>query len=292
MPLQASVIVPTFNDWDRLQLCLDCLAEQRFPQHQFEVIVANNNPSPDVPPSLRLPQNARVIHVPKPGSYAARNVAIRAALADVLFFTDSDCEPDGGWIENGLAALSRLGPNDRVAGAVALYPQGKTWTGPELYDRVFWMRQDDFATVGWCVTANLVARRTVFDLAGLFGDDRFSGGDREWNLRASERGSKIAFSPDTIIRHPARASFADLAGKGRRLVGGEHHDETLGIRPRRSLRSYLVLMRPWELRQIYTTPGLTDADRLKVIGVGLRLGLVALHEIIRLRYLAGKPRRS
>ena len=127
---EASVIIPTYLDWHVLQKCLDCLAQQSTPLDRFEVIVANNNSLPEVPSSLRLPSNARVIHVPKPGSYAARNAALREACGDVFFFTDSDCQPDTHWIENGLTALKDLGPVDRIAGAVELFAKGKTWTAP------------------------------------------------------------------------------------------------------------------------------------------------------------------
>ncbi|MBL9050371.1 MAG: glycosyltransferase [Tabrizicola sp.] len=292
MKPEATVIVPTFDDWDRLQICLDCLAGQTHPTDLFEVIVANNNPSPEVPPSLSLPANTRVIHVTSPGSYAARNAALQDAQADVLFFTDSDCLPDPNWIRHGLAAIATLGPYGRIAGDVQLFPQGDDWTGAELYDRVFWMRQQFYTSLGWCVTANLVARRAVFDMAGPFSNDRFSGGDREWNLRASKLGSEIVFSSDTIVRHPARGSFAELAKKCRRLAGGQHYDEVRGLRRPRKLVSYLSFVTPWELRHLTSITYLTDAQRMEVLKVAFRLGVIELVEIVRLRYFTGRPTRS
>jgi glycosyltransferase involved in cell wall biosynthesis len=292
MSLVATVIVPTFDDWDRLQACLDCLAAQSVDQGMFEVIVANNNATPTIPASLRLPENARIIHVARPGSYAARNAALREARGEVLFFTDSDCEPDTRWIEAGCAAISDLGPYDRVAGAVELFPKGERWTGPELFDRVYWMQQQEFVRNGWCVTANLVTRRAAFDLADLFSEDRFSGGDREWNIRATELGSRIVFSPDTLIRHPARSSFADLAKKCRRLVGGRHYDEALGLRPKRSIFAYLSFLTDWEVQQACAASGLGDRERLQVMWVSFRLGAVEFLEAARLRYLWGRPTRS
>lgn len=292
MTLQATVIIPTFEDWAGLQTSLDCLGRQSVAPEIFEVIVANNNRSSEVPPSLRLPPNARVIHVARPGSYAARNAALREARADVLFFTDSDCEPDARWIEAGIAAIARLGPHGRVAGEVEIFPKGKTWTCVEIYDRVRWMRQAEFVRMGWCITANLVARRAAFDLAGPFAEDRFSGGDREWNIRATELGSELVFSPDTLVRHPARARFADLAKKCRRLLGGQHYDERAGMRPPRSMLSYLSFLRASHIRRICSDPGLTDLERVQLMWIGFRLGMVEFHEATRLRYLSGRPTRS
>jgi glycosyltransferase involved in cell wall biosynthesis len=292
MDLQATVIIPTFEDWDRLQICLDCLAGQSAGSAIFDVIVANNNPSPEVPISLRVASNARVIHAAKPGSYAARNAALREARGAVLFFTDSDCQPDRRWIEAGLEAISRLGPNGRIAGAIELFPNAVHWTAPELYDRILHHKQEDYANRGWGATANLIVRRAAFDLTGLFNEDRFSLGDREWNTRATELGCELAYSPEALIRHPARASFAELAKRCRRLMGGHHEDVLLGRRPRIPLRNYLSFLSYFEVRQVMSYPGLSDKQRLQVMWVCLRLGMVSFTETARLRYFSGKPKRS
>jgi glycosyltransferase involved in cell wall biosynthesis len=292
MELQATVIIPTFEDWGGLQACLDCLAGQSVDQALFEVIVANNNPSADAPSSLRLAPNVRILHVPKPGSYAARNAAIEVAKAEVLFFTDSDCQPDRRWIEAGLEAISHLGPHGRVAGAIEVFPAADHWTAPELYDRIFHHQQEEYAGKGWGATANLIVRRAAFDLAGLFNDERFSLGDREWNTKATGLGSELRYSAEALIRHPARDSYAELAKRCRRLAGGLHEDMIRGRRPKVPLRVYMIPLDPWEVRQIMSYPGLTDRQRMQVIWLCLRLGMVSFAETVRLRYLSGSPRRS
>lgn len=292
MTLQATVIIPTYEDWDVLQACLDCLAGQTAAPELFEVIVANNNPSAEVPASLRLPRNARVIHATIPGSYAARNAALKEARGDVLFFTDSDCLPDPRWVEAGLARIATLGPVGRIGGAVELLPKDGTWTALELFDKVNSLRQQDYVRRGWCLTANLVTRRAAFDLAGPFDEDRYSGGDGEWNMRAQERGSTIVYCPDTLVRHPARGSFAELAKKRRRLMGGVHQKVLAGRMEKRPMLHFLMLVTPGELRRTMTSPDLTDRERMSVLWIGMRLGLVSIGEVIRLRYLSTKPRRS
>jgi glycosyltransferase involved in cell wall biosynthesis len=288
---EATVIIPTYEDWGVLQKCLDCLAQQTIPLNRFEVIVANNNPSAEVPAALQLPPNARVIHVPKPGSYAARNAALREACGDALFFTDSDCQPDRRWVESGLTALAGLGPIDRIAGAVELFPKGKTWTGPELYDRLHWLRQDAYARKGWSATANLVTSRAAFDLVGPFNEENFSGGDWEWSLRATELGSLIVYNHETLIRHPARENFAVLAKKVRRLVGRQHQNEVAMGRKGRSTASHL-LPKSGDLGKIAQNSGLSEAEKMRILWVEYRLSLVAFVEIFRLRYLSGTPTRS
>jgi GT2 family glycosyltransferase len=292
MDLQATVIIPTFEDWDGLQLCLDCLDGQSADPGLFEVIVANNNRAPDIPPSLRLAPNVRVIHASKPGSYAARNAAIGVARGKVLFFTDSDCLPDLRWIEAGLSTISPLSPWDLVAGAIELFPEGKEWTSSELYYRVHHMLQEEYAKDGWCATANLVARREAFERVGLFSEDRFSGGDKEWTSRATAMGSRLAFGPEVLIRHPARTGFAELAKKRRRLIGGSHQAQELGRVPKRSTISYLSFLSYDDIRRTMSCPSLTDWQRVQVMGTCFLLGMVSFAEIARLRYFSGEPSRS
>jgi hypothetical protein len=292
MNLQATIIIPTYNDWERLQLCLDCLARQSVEQALFEVIVANNNTSPDVPAALRLPSNTRVIHVPKPGSFAARNAAISEARGDTLFFTDSDCLPDPRWIEAGLEAMSHLGPCGRIAGMVEIFPGSSQWTGPELYDLVTYLRQEEYAAEGWCATANLVTRKAAFDLVGPFTDELSGTGDSEWGLRAKAAGCEIVFSPAAMVRHPARATFAELNGKTRRMAGGHYQEELLGLVRMRGLLGHLAIIKPHQMQRTMAFPGLTDRQRLQILWVTLRLNLVWFHEMLRLRLLSGTPNRS
>lgn len=288
---EASVIIPTYDDWHVLQECLDCLAQQSVALDRFEVIIANNNSSPEVPATLQLPANARVIHVPKPGSYAARNAAVLKSRGKVLFFTDSDCQPDRQWIEHGLSTLAGLGPTDRVGGAIDLFAKGETWTSAERYDLVHHLLQPLYVQRGWCATANLVTSRAAFDLVGPFDEDSFSGGDWKWGERAAELGSQIVFSQDASIRHPARDSFAVLAKKRRRVVGQWHDIELAsGTRERSTIKFLLPDFN--ELTWTAVDTRLTEAEKVALFSIQYRLRLVAFVEFFRLRYLGGKPNRS
>ena len=288
---EASVIIPTYSDWHALQKCLDCLAQQSIALHRFEVIVANNNPLSEVPSTLQLPSNARVIHVPKPGSYAARNAALREACGDAFFFTDSDCQPDTHWIENGLTTLKGLAPIDRIAGAVELFAKGKTWTAAGLYEFMYMFNQSKFSENGWAATANLVTSRAAFDLVGPFNEDGFSGGDRDWGLRAAESGSQIVFSQATLIRHPAREDFSAMAKKLRRKIGRTHQVEVTSGKVRRSTLSFLFPTRQG-IERVMQDKRLSQADKARILWIEYRLSLVSFFEYVRLRYLFGSPNRS
>ena len=217
--MEASVIIPTYQSWGDLQECLDCLAAQTIDPDRFEVLVVNNDPDDVVPNSLRLPANARILAEAKPGSYAARNCGIAAAKANLLFFTDADCRPDPEYLNNGIRTAEEHPDTGRFGGDVVLFPNGKDWTAPELFDRHLGLEQKKWVARGRAVTANLVVRRSVLEHVGPFNDAVLSGGDMEWNDRATKAGEPILFAEDVVVGHPARKSLSEHVTKARRIEG-------------------------------------------------------------------------
>lgn len=270
-PPRASVIIPTYGDWDALAGCLAALAAQTVAPADVEIIVADNNPAHAPPPGLTLPANARVVHEPAPGSYAARNAAAADARGAVLFFTDADCRPEPDWLAAGLVAFDADPALGRAAGPIELTPAGPEWTAPEIYDRLFNLRQARYVARGYAATANLAVRRAAFDRVGPFDAALRSSGDKEWNGRATALGIPIAYVAPMRVRHPARASFEALAAKRARVAGGK-----TALRRKAGLRLRLSLLRfalpsSSAVRRILAEPGLTAAMRLDLLGLDWRL---------------------
>src|SRR4051812_31173088 len=115
LPL-VSVIVPVFNDADRLSACLDALAEQDYPVELVQVIVVDNGSTDDVGDVLSQRAGVCVLHEPRQGSYSARNAGIAAATGAVLAFTDSDCLPTSRWLSEAVRTLQLLPRPARVGG--------------------------------------------------------------------------------------------------------------------------------------------------------------------------------
>lgn len=212
-----SVIIPTYNDWDRLKLCVEALKVQTYPSDLFEVIIVNNDPM-NQGSELILPDNFQQISEAKPGSYAARNAGIKIAKGEILAFTDSDCIPAYDWIEQGTKALN-LGV-DLVAGKVNLFYKNKKLNFAEIYEKAYAFRQDINASKGVSVTANLIVKRSVFEKIGYFDSSLLSGGDFNWTKRATTRGYRLKFFEKVIINHPSRNNLSSLIQKNKRKAGG------------------------------------------------------------------------
>lgn len=216
-PPFVSVIIPTYHDWDRLKLCLEALAQQSYPEEKFEVLVVNNDPD-DRPPSLEIHAHARLLGESKPGSYAARNSAVRLARGELFAFTDSDCLPTRDWLQTAVKYLQA--GTDRVAGHIEVFNKSERRTLGGAYESVFAFNQERNAESGTSVTANFACWRHCFDRVGLFNEDMLSGGDVEWNLRANAAGLTIQYAAEATVLHPARESLKELFQKRKRLAGG------------------------------------------------------------------------
>ena len=105
--LSVSVIIPVYNDGERLRSCLQALAQQTYPTDCYEVIVVDNGSDARANIQGIVQQFEGTISEfeSTPGSYAARNKGISIAKGEIIAFTDADCIPTSNWIEKGVAHL-------------------------------------------------------------------------------------------------------------------------------------------------------------------------------------------
>ncbi len=213
-----SVIVPTYNHWEVLKLCINALEKQSYPKEFFEVIVVNNDKNTLAPPDLVMPSNFVLLDEEKPGSYTARNKGIQYAKGEIIAFTDADCIPDKDWIKNAVRQLEC--GSDRVAGRIEIVFQNGKLNWLEVFEKVYAFNQDMNAKNGVSVTANLVTWKKYFEEIGLFDDRLMSGGDFDWNDRATQKGIGIDYADNVLVLHPPRSSSKDFFKKIRRTTGG------------------------------------------------------------------------
>lgn len=216
MSVAISVIIPVYRDWQRLGLCLEALRRQTLAADRFEIVVANNEPEPrSTPPGW--PANARMVHEPRPGSYAARNAAVAASHGRYLAFTDSDCQPEPQWLERGLTLLEEHG-DVRLTGPVEIFRESGAGYYAYLHDLHLDFLQREYIALGACATANMLVARSLFDRVGRF-EELYSGGDFAWNKQAQAAGVPILYDGSIKVRHPARRGIGEIFRKRRRTAG-------------------------------------------------------------------------
>lgn len=285
-----SIIIPTYNDWNRLLLCINALSNQTFQQEKFEIIIVNNNPMDTVPPNFTIPDNCTIITEESPGSYAARNAGLKIAKGEIIGFTDSDCIPDTNWIKNAVEYLSNNKTCSRVAGKIEIFFKSAKPTIAELYDKLYAFNQKEYiAHSGTSVTANLFTYKYIFDKIGYFKQDLMSGGDFSWGTLAHENGYKVDYVDNVIVNHPARENMKELIKKEKRVGGGQ---AIFLKKNRNSLLNFFeftkdLIPRLNSLKFIYTNgKSLSVSDKIYIYI--MRQYLIAIRAYERLRVQTGK----
>ena len=226
-----SVIIPVLNDGERLARCLAALEGQTYPAERFEVIVVDNGSKEDPAAIVAKFAHAKLGREAKPSSYAARNTGIGMANGEVLAFTDSDCVPDGRWIEAGVEALVGTPEGGLVGGAVEVFCEdGNSPGAVEIFERITAFPQERYLREHhYAVTANIFTYRSVMDRVGLFNEQLKSSGDNEWGNRVHDAGLRQVYCAEAKVMHPARRTLAEIYRKTVRLVHGQRDWKGAGV---------------------------------------------------------------
>jgi glycosyltransferase involved in cell wall biosynthesis len=218
-----SVIIPVYNDAERLQICLKSLQDQTYPKEKYEIIVVDNGSTDSPRDVVNQFSQARMDCESKPGSYAARNKGILLAKGEVIAFTDADCIPASDWLEKGVEILLKTINCGLVAGRVDLFLHDPTQPTPvELYQKLTSFRQEAYVkNLKFGPTANVFTFKHVIDAVGSFNDSLKSGGDFEWGNRVFSAGYQQIYADDVKVAHPARRSFQELYRRQARIIGGK-----------------------------------------------------------------------
>ncbi|MEA5553325.1 glycosyltransferase family 2 protein [Anabaena cylindrica UHCC 0172] len=212
MTILVSVIIPVYND-SRLLSTLDTLKKQSYFNCQIIVVddcsdkVNIKNICDNFFGVKYIKSNVNV------GSYACRNIGTKAALGDILAFTDSDCILDKDWIKLGVDFIKKNNLSI-VGGKIQMI--GFEFKIDEYLDSCLHLRQDIWVSKrNFAATGNAFIKKEVFEEVGLFDEKLRSMGDFEFGNRAFIKGYKIGYAEDAIAYHPAR-SWDDLIEKVRR----------------------------------------------------------------------------
>jgi glycosyltransferase involved in cell wall biosynthesis len=221
-----SVIVPVFNDIERLIICLQALEQQTYQKHLYEVIVVDNASDTEQNVAGTVSQFSQAIATfeSDPGSYAARNQGIAIAKGSVIAFTDADCIPRLNWIEEGVKALFLLPNCGCVAGKIEVFFKDVNHPTPvELYEYLTAFPQQKLIEEShFGATANVFTFRAVIEKVGQFNPYLKSRGDLEWGQRVYVSGYQQIYADHVCVAHPARHTFQQLYLRTIRMTGGQY----------------------------------------------------------------------
>jgi glycosyltransferase involved in cell wall biosynthesis len=291
-----SVIVPVYNDVARLTSCLAALERQTYPRDRYEIVVVDNGSTDSLEPALAASRRARLVHEPRPGSYAARNAGLAVARGPMLAFTDSDCLPSASWIARGVEAFSSTPNCGLVGGRIEVFfrEPGRP-TAVELFSSIILYGQRRYLeSEHYSVTANSFSSRAVFEHVGPFDPILRSSGDLEWGRRVFAAGYQQVYAEHAVVLHPATYSLRELSARIARMAGGKYDLRSRDSRSVPGLLEQAVADCAQYLSyigRIATDPRPRHLrDKLRVYGVLLFTQHLVLGERLRL-HLGGTPRR-
>ncbi len=203
-PVRASVIIPSYNDSDKLIRCLEALDCQTI-RSSLEIIVSLDGGNP-LPPRIQEKADM-IVEGSHSGPASARNRGWRASSGDCILFTDSDCVPAADWAEKLLRVLEEGA--DGVKGA---YSSGGSLIIQRLAQIEFEERyrllskQEDIDLVD---TYSAAFRREALERIEGF-DESFPMPDHEdvdLSYRMKSMDMKLMFEPDALVAHTHRYSW-------------------------------------------------------------------------------------
>lgn len=208
-----AVIIPHYNDVDRLERCLGALMKNEI--GQAEILVVDNN-SPNPPDRLhdQFP-SVRFLTETEKGAGPARNKGVANSTAEILIFIDADCVPAHDWLTVARRVAHKA---DLIGGRVDVFDETPPpRNGAEAFEKVFAFNFKRYIEVqGVTGAGNLITTRRVFDDVGGFRTTVSE--DNDWSLRATGKGYSLIYVDELIVSHPSRQDWQALRTKWLRLT--------------------------------------------------------------------------
>ncbi len=249
-----SVLVPVYNDIDRVGLCIEKLQAIDYPASCYEVIIIDNGSTDGTYEYLQqlmegiASDTFRLLQCLTPGSYAARNKGLQVASGEYVAFTDSDCLVSTEWLTNLLRCAAQQHGDVIVAGKVSFFSDASKQTQQSALDfeNMFSMKQDQNANVN--------------------------------------SGGKIIYSEKSEVFHPSR-NKSELLIKRRRVVGGTWDAELSKAGFKEKLRFCVGLVKMFLGRTKKTClhSGLSIKRKISLVWLLLLIFLTSLSEFTKLQ---------
>jgi glycosyltransferase involved in cell wall biosynthesis len=207
--MKVSVIIPTYNNVEKLKVTLSGLEKQTFPKDDFEVVTVIDGSNDGTSGFLKAYEGMielKYMFQENKGQATARNMAVKISSGELLILVDDDCFCPAEFIEKHVSFHTDHGKGNVLFGQIKHIPsinfdaifvlinEGKLdeldmFKEKDLYfdlRNLIW--EKNYSNIKWiCSTAaNTSVEKAVFESAGMF-DENFIG----WGLEDCELGYRF-----------------------------------------------------------------------------------------------------
>ena len=215
--IDISVVIPTYKRPQMIIRCLNSLLKQDFDRSYFEIIVVDDGSGDDTGDRIGAWKqknegiNLSYISQKNAGPASARNRGIEEASAEIVAFTDDDCEVDPNWISVILKYLNNYPGKLGVGGVTYTDIAQVTPLTSQISNSI----ETDFPT------CNVAYRASTLEEIGGF-DESYpvTNEDIDITWRILEKG-EIGHEETMRVKHPPRKDSFIKTMKGVRNLEGE-----------------------------------------------------------------------
>jgi len=217
MSIRISIVIPTYQRTDLLQLSLESLSKQTIDPNLFEVIAIddaspNGEEKKQIITSKTYPFKFQYLEQNKGGPAKARNLGIKKSVGEIIIFMDDDAVAHSDWVENIVKSLD-TGEYSAVGGITKNY-KVETLSEKLLNHVGHLISPIDPITkeIIFLVTVNAAFKKKDLESVGGF-DEEFklpSGEDMDLGFRMRKAGFKLGLAPTALVYHHQRDSIQSM----------------------------------------------------------------------------------
>jgi glycosyltransferase involved in cell wall biosynthesis len=189
------VVLLTKNSGRTVQKSIESILQQT--RQPDEIVVVDGN-SGDGTLDIIKKYPVKLISEPGLGFGHARNLGVKKASGDILFFIDSDCFAEPNWIERTLPHFDSNPEVAAVTGRTNLWNTESAVARFLAYvgGRMNMPKQRKYVKIA--PTMNLALRHEIVDKVGGFDETMIRCEDTDLTYKIS-RGNKIMYEPDAVV---------------------------------------------------------------------------------------------
>lgn len=239
-----SVVIPAYGAQDKLDVTLAALAAQSYPSELFEVIVVDDQSTPELRLNQPHPDQTKIVRAEGAewGSANAVHVGVQAASGEIILRLDADIltsrwhvEAHARWhhLCDYLTVIGRIAfaditteqlPPERVRAAVAADDAGSLFEGLDInqsWEYVMVEKYDQLKKLderAWHVAngATISFPRSVYEACGGMRTEMILGGDTEFGYRAAQAGAVFVPDGEATAWHLGMSQMKSRREEGRR----------------------------------------------------------------------------
>lgn len=197
--LNVSIVIPAYNAQNTIASALEGCLTQKY-AHPYETILVDDGSTDSTGERVKT-YPVKYIFQENSGPAKARNTGWKAAIGEVICFTDSDCIPHFNWVST---LLDGFESNDiaAVAGSYDIV-NGESFLAQCIHQEIKWRHAHFKKTIRAFGSYNVAIRKDILEQTGGFNESyRISSGeDNDLSYKILKAGYKIVFRGDALVAH-------------------------------------------------------------------------------------------